>query len=375
MIKAFKHTVKNLAFALITLAFHSPAFAACSNPTGSASDMMYNLAAHVPQYCNNTNWIAMGPAYYVANGITFNGSTNLARTGATLGGTDGKTFTGNFWVRLNALGGTPVIFYQYTNIFTNYVSVSFTASNYLQVAAVNTSTVLNVTTTTAISDTNWHHIAFSFDMSDTAKRHIMIDGVASGLTVGTYSDATIDFNHNNNYVGSANALYRLNGDLADFWLETGVYMDLTNATNMAKFRDSYGRPANLGSSGQTPNAGAPDVFLSGTLASPWNTNKGTGAGFTVAAGSLSAAASSPSEKVLGSDCSSPTGTEGAYFYNVDYNVMQYCNGLNWIAMGPVIGAGGGSCSSPSGTAGKMIYNSDYTALQYCNGTSWIKIGN
>lgn len=243
----------------------------------------------------------MGPAHYIAHGITFDGTENLARTGSTLGGTDGKTFTGSFWIRLNALGGTPVVFYQYTNIFTNYVNIQFTSSNYLQIVAVNTSTVLNVTTTTAISDTNWHHIAFSFDMANAASRHIMIDGVASGLTVTTYADATIDFTHTANYVGSANALNRINGDFADFWLETGVYMDLTNAGVMAKFRDSYGRPADLGTSGQKPNSGAPDIFLSGTLASPWYTNKGTGTGFSVAgAGApLTTATSSPSQASAG----------------------------------------------------------------------------
>jgi|GEM_PF-5491042 len=38
-----------------------PAFAACSNPAGAEGEMLYNDASSVMQYCDNTNWIAMGP--------------------------------------------------------------------------------------------------------------------------------------------------------------------------------------------------------------------------------------------------------------------------------------------------------------------------
>jgi hypothetical protein len=33
-------------------------------------------------------------------------------------------------------------------------------------------------------------------------------------------------------------------------------------------------------------------------------------------------------------CSTPTGSAGDQIYNTDYNVMQYCNGTNWVNMGP-----------------------------------------
>ncbi|MDE2337115.1 MAG: hypothetical protein KGL10_07375, partial [Alphaproteobacteria bacterium] len=34
-------------------------------------------------------------------------------------------------------------------------------------------------------------------------------------------------------------------------------------------------------------------------------------------------------------CASPTGNAGTMFFNSSYNVMQFCNGTNWIAMGQV----------------------------------------
>ncbi|MBI1272909.1 MAG: hypothetical protein GC131_02345 [Alphaproteobacteria bacterium] len=33
------------------------------------------------------------------------------------------------------------------------------------------------------------------------------------------------------------------------------------------------------------------------------------------------------------DCDTPTGVAGQQFYNTSYNIMQYCNGSNWINMG------------------------------------------
>jgi hypothetical protein len=37
-----------------------PVYAACTSPAGNEGDQIYNLAFHTPQFCNGTNWIAMG---------------------------------------------------------------------------------------------------------------------------------------------------------------------------------------------------------------------------------------------------------------------------------------------------------------------------
>src|ERR1035437_95319 len=42
------------------LAFAPAAQANCASPVGSAGNIMYNKDHHVPQYCDGTNWIAMG---------------------------------------------------------------------------------------------------------------------------------------------------------------------------------------------------------------------------------------------------------------------------------------------------------------------------
>ena len=45
---------------LSALLCRSSAWAACSSPTGSAGDFVYNTTYHVMQYCDGSNWIEMG---------------------------------------------------------------------------------------------------------------------------------------------------------------------------------------------------------------------------------------------------------------------------------------------------------------------------
>ena len=79
----------------------------------------------------------------------------------------------------------------------------------------------------------------------------------------------------------------------------------------------------------------------------------------------------PAAQAVG--CSSPVGSAGHIINSAAYNGLQYCDGTNWIAMGPK-GAGGAGCSNPAGTEGHMIYNSDYNVMQYCDGTKWNGMG-
>ena len=71
-------------------------------------------------------------------------------------------------------------------------------------------------------------------------------------------------------------------------------------------------------------------------------------------------------------CSDPFGMDRTIVFNTDYNVMQYCNGGNWIAMGPS-SDGGVSCAVPSGLAGELRYNDDLNVMQYCEGDEWITV--
>lgn len=73
-------------------------------------------------------------------------------------------------------------------------------------------------------------------------------------------------------------------------------------------------------------------------------------------------------------CTNPTRMAGSMIYNADSQVMQYCDGKDWQAMGPVPGDGSGGCSNPTRPEGSMIFNKDITVMQYCEGDEWIGIG-
>ena len=73
-------------------------------------------------------------------------------------------------------------------------------------------------------------------------------------------------------------------------------------------------------------------------------------------------------------CSSPDGRTGDILYNTDENVMQYCNGVDWVGMGPDGVTSGSGCSNPTGAAGDIIFNEDYSVMQYCNSDDWVGVG-
>lgn len=73
-----------------------------------------------------------------------------------------------------------------------------------------------------------------------------------------------------------------------------------------------------------------------------------------------------------STCAAPSGTTGEIVFNTDYDVMQYCNGSSWIAMGPP-GDGGAGCTNPTGLAAELRYNTDLNVVQYCEGDEWIAV--
>ena len=49
-------------------------------------------------------------------------------------------------------------------------------------------------------------------------------------------------------------------------------------------------------------------------------------------------------------CTVPNGVAGEQFYNTTHNVMQYCNGSDWVNMGAIGGGGGGGAGLPGGGA-------------------------
>jgi hypothetical protein len=58
----------------------------------------------------------------------------------------------------------------------------------------------------------------------------------------------------------------------------------------------------------------------------------------------------------GANCASPTGAEGTILYASDHNVLQYCDGASWMALGAfVASSGGGGSSEPDTTTGLIAH--------------------
>lgn len=583
-IQSSGHLLAALLLALLLLTFAAPAYAACANPSGAAGDMVYNKDFRTVQYCDGGIWVSTAPAQYAPQGAHFDGSTTyLTRGGDLTGNGDSKVVGGGFWFRRT--GGTGATRVIYSNTSDRF-QISFNTANRLRFLGRNTSgtTILDLNANTQITDTNWHHVIFSFDMANAANRYVYIDDAQETLNVTTYTDANIDFTRTNHAVGATTTgANKYNGDLAELSLDIGTYTDVSieairryfitadlkpvesssicSGASICLYGDIASWHTNKGvGGGLTKNgtlgdagdiagswgynvtnglvghwamddgSGTTAVDFSGNgndgtfVNSPtWTTGKldgalsfvaantdyvsvpdntslrpttwtlsawvklnslpgagnvypifmkqghaagygaygfsvddlfcsqsfgggfqdsvggqaGTCAGFTVSTGvwyhvattwdgtdlhlyvdgvlvdSNLGSGLTPANnagypvsigKFLGTyymdgviddariydrplsdteisqlylhtyPCANPNGATADILYNTTSHVPQFCDGAEWVSMGPVPGAGGGGCSSPAGSEGEMFYNDSESRMQYCDGTNWIMIG-
>jgi hypothetical protein len=284
------HTALLLLISVFCLLISAQAAqAACSNPAGNQKDLVYNYSYRVYQYCNGTIWVQANLPIYNPVAVTFDGMNDYLTRGADLSSNgDGTTLTGSFWFRRAGVYSTLERIY--ANASTRF-ELAFSAANRFRIVGQNTGAtdVVNISSTTTITDTDWHHVMFSVDTNQGCVNgtttgpgcYIYIDGVAEAVIVTTFTAAgSIDFTQTNHAVGAiTTGTNKFIGDLADFWLELRYFSDLSSAANRAEFI-SGGKPVYLGTNGSLgPTGAAPDVFLSGALAS-WETNDGSGGGFT-----------------------------------------------------------------------------------------------
>ncbi|WP_413288833.1 LVIVD repeat-containing protein [Bdellovibrio sp. HCB337] len=64
---------------------------------------------------------------------------------------------------------------------------------------------------------------------------------------------------------------------------------------------------------------------------------------------------------------------GQMDYNATNNVLRFCNGSLWKAMGTVPGAGGSGCTTPTAAKGALDFYSTTNRYRYCDGTNWITV--
>jgi hypothetical protein len=262
--------------------------ATCTSPARTLGTILYNPDYRTMQYCDGSSWQNMINTQYTAWGVTFDGTNDYLSYGTSFGA-DSTQATGSFWFRRNGGNGTQQILYCVEGGTTDCrFEIDLSTGNQIHVRGSSSggggtgTTRVEATGSTVITDTNWHHVLYSFDLTNSSNRSIYLDGVAESPTWGTYSNAAIDFTRTSYSFGAfGGGTGKFNGDIADFWLDEATYMDLSAAANRALFRDGNGYPVDLGSTGNKPTGSVPDVFFSGASVSTFNTNKADSVSWTL----------------------------------------------------------------------------------------------
>jgi len=226
--------------------------------------------------------------------VNFDGSTYVERTAALVGRADSKMLTCSFWFKRASAG---ISTYQALCYSENYQhSVHFTLNNGFSFYGSKNSGGGNSfyfkISDGSFTDTDWHHIAMSVDVSNSSKRHVYVDGVDASPTWQDWNNTAIDLTSNPVYFGVRPELdEHYKGDLAEFYMAFGEYIDLSIASNLAKFLNGT-KPADLGADGSYPTGSRPIIYMSGDSTS-FQDNLGGGGAFTVD-GTLSDSSSKPS---------------------------------------------------------------------------------
>lgn len=227
-------------------------------------------------------------------GINFNstlisGTTNTAFTGVSAG----HKFLLSFWFRRTKLNSAFNIIFENSN--QTGLQVQIDNLDRVNIAMIDSASgILIGLNSNPIQDTFWHHVLCSIDNTSTAGGGgtlgwLTIDGVSNLFGYNQASNGLADFARASTItIGerSGGTLPFL-GDLGEFYLYFGQYLDPTNATNIQKFRTTSGLPVDLGTDGSTPLGTAPTCYFSSrTNNTEFLTNRGTGGlTFTVTTGS------------------------------------------------------------------------------------------
>jgi hypothetical protein len=305
-----------------------------AGPTGSEGSILYNSYYHVPQFCDGTRWIAMGP-----QGA---GGTNYAPTSGLVG-----------WWKLDESSGPSAADATgngNTGTWTN--SPTYTASGKINGAltfANATDTYVDVANPSnfAFERTNAFTLAAWIYRTSTATEGNILAKVLSSAGWTGYS-FWMDFNGASffctsncvkvtlvNDVGTSNTLY--------------VSADNTPAATGAwhHVAATY--------DGSSTAAGV-KIYVDGVAQAT-----------VVIIDNLTASILAATDLKIGVDV---TGQTDAFTGRID-DARVYNRALSAAEVTALYNYTGGSTCSPEGA---MFYNSDYNVMQYCNSTSWVSIG-
>lgn len=214
-------------------------------------------------------------------------SAYARRAAGLSGAADSGMGTGSFWYTASDLSTNQTLFAGETTLGggTARFTIRF-VNNVLRIVGVNSSgtTVLDIRATSLPIEA-WTHVMFSFDLANSARRHIYVDNT-SNLSVTTFTVAgTIDYTLADWSLGAlANGSeVASNIAFAELWFEDGLYLDLSVQSNREKFLLND-HPVNLGANGEGPTGSSPIAFFANRVEDNWHLNLGTGGGFNTTSG-------------------------------------------------------------------------------------------
>lgn len=222
---------------------------------------------------------ARGPNEFWGNKAIFNGSSSNITRSTMSGVSASKTVSGCFWIRVaNFPASQAGVLY---GAYGLRIRVTSTTSQPLTFSATNSSSsiILSVqTNTTTFSTTPYYCVQYCFDMADSAKSFVYINGVSQSLIVSTYKNANIAHNLMAPIIGWNNGSGYLNGGLAEMYMTT-EYIDFSLESNRLKFCDAFGNPVDLSAQITAAAIPTPAIYMRFPPTS-FGTNTGTGGDFT-----------------------------------------------------------------------------------------------
>lgn len=234
------------------------------------------------------------------NAVHFDGSTYLSLASDLNGNADSNKLTGLGWFKPTSavMAASQCLYRAQTTVMGGAFGTGFEMTiggpgNRFNIAGTNSSgtNILSLASNNDSVATSWTSLLFSFDLSDVSKRHLYLNG-SNSLNVNTYTSGNIDFTQTKHSIGGGNSTNPYFGDMAEFWLFPGTYVDLSSSSNRHKFINNLNKPVDLGASGMAPTGSTPLIYETGVTAS-WHTNSGTGGGFALT-GALTTASTTPS---------------------------------------------------------------------------------
>lgn len=232
-----------------------------------------------------------GPNQYNAPYSDLDGAADyLSRTTAPTGIADGKQFTFHCSFQPDAISAVQSLV-QFATAGLFRLLITTNASGDLDITARNSAntTILSAAKGGVFVAARNYDLTISVDLSDTSKRHVMLNGQSLAMTWGTYTNDSIQFSISSTPTyrignNAANTGY-VNGKLGNVFFHTS-YIDLSQASNLAKFVTGTGidaKPVDLGANGELPTGTSPLIYLP-MYGNNAGKNYGTGGDFTVNSG-------------------------------------------------------------------------------------------